>query len=70
MFETLNGRGVPDIDIALKEIFLKDLYRALTDFASRELFDGIAIACMSKEERKEKNIKENTVKSIKKQIRR
>ena len=58
LFETLNGRGVPDIDIALKEIFLKDLYRALTDFASRELFDGIATACMSKEERKEKNIKD------------
>ncbi|MEE0878833.1 MAG: alpha-amylase family glycosyl hydrolase [Treponemataceae bacterium] len=58
LFETLNGRGVPDIDIALKEIFLKDLYRALTDFASRELFDGIGIACMSKEERKEKNIKD------------
>jgi len=58
LYETLNGRGVPDIDIALKEIFLKDLYRALTDFASRELFDGIAVACMSKEERKAKNIKD------------
>ena len=40
--DTLNGRGVADIDIALKEIFLKDLYKSFTDFASRDIFDSIA----------------------------
>ncbi len=41
----LNGRGVQDIDVALKEIFLKDLYQALEKFASPEFFDGIASLC-------------------------
>ncbi|MCR4790603.1 MAG: alpha-amylase [Treponemataceae bacterium] len=40
--DTLNGRGVPDIDIALKEIFLKDLYAALSDFAQKDIFDAVA----------------------------
>ncbi|MGP1587243.1 MAG: alpha-amylase family glycosyl hydrolase [Treponemataceae bacterium] len=48
LYETLGGKGVPDIDIALKEIFLKDLYKALIDFASREFFQGISDACSGK----------------------
>ncbi len=41
----LNGRGVKDIDVALKEIFLKDLYQALEKFASPEFFNGITSLC-------------------------
>ncbi len=41
----LNGRGVHDIDTALKEIFLKDLYQALEKFASPDFFNGIAQLC-------------------------
>lgn len=43
--ETLNGKGVPDIDIALKEIFLKDLYCSLSNFATPEFFEGIGALC-------------------------
>lgn len=38
LFETLAGRGVEDIAVALQEIFLKDLYAALTKFATVERF--------------------------------
>ncbi len=41
----LNGRGVQDIDVALKEVFLKDLYHSLEKFASPEFFEGIAQLC-------------------------
>ncbi len=56
----LNGRGVQDIDVALKEIFLKDLYKSLEQFASPDFFDGIAQLCAphliknSGEEKKQK----------------
>ncbi len=41
----LNGRGVQDIDTALKETFLKDLYHSLEKFASQDFFSGIAYLC-------------------------
>ena len=41
----LKGTGVADIDVALKEIFLKDLYKTLEDFASIDLFKNIATLC-------------------------
>ena len=62
--ETLNGRGVYDIDVALKEIFLKDLYKALSDFASKDLFDGLTSLCLTDKERKERNLKEVKLPSV------
>ncbi len=41
----LNGRGVQDIDTALKEVFLKDLYQTLEKFASPDFLNGIAYLC-------------------------
>ncbi len=41
----LDGKGVNDIDTALKEVFLKDLYASLQNFASIQFFDGIAALC-------------------------
>ncbi len=41
----LDGQGVIDIDVALKEVFLKDLYTSLQKFASIQFFDGIAELC-------------------------
>ncbi|OJF76398.1 MAG: hypothetical protein BKP49_07300 [Treponema sp. CETP13] len=43
--KSLEGKGVPDIDVALKEIFLKDLYKTLEDFANKDFFTHIAELC-------------------------
>lgn len=43
--ETLGGQGVADVDVALKEVFLKDLYGTITKFASKEFFEGITEIC-------------------------
>ena len=45
LYETLGGRGVEDIEVALQEIFLKELYQTLTAFASKELFESIKYIC-------------------------
>ncbi len=45
--ETLAGRGVLDIDVALREIFLKDLYRAFTAAVSPEFLADMALLGMS-----------------------
>lgn len=46
LHDNLKGRGVPDIDVALQEIFLKDLYASLVDFATSEFFSDIFGLCM------------------------
>lgn len=38
LYETLGGKGVQDIEVALQEIFLKDLYKTLTNFATPEMY--------------------------------
>lgn len=43
--KTLAGKGVANIDVALKEIFLKDLYKTLEDFAKPTFFEDIAQLC-------------------------
>ncbi|MCM1321810.1 MAG: alpha-amylase family glycosyl hydrolase [Bacteroides sp.] len=43
--DALGGRGVQDIDVALREIFLKDLYKALTDFLAGGFIENIALLC-------------------------
>jgi len=43
--DTLNGAGVPDIEQALNEIFLKDLYKSLSDFATRDFFIDMVKIC-------------------------
>ena len=45
--ETLAGRGVSDIDVALREIFLKELYRAFTAVVSAEFLADMALFGMS-----------------------
>jgi len=35
----LDGKGVPDIQVALTELFLRDLYKSLEVFASKTFFD-------------------------------
>ena len=45
--ETLAGSGVSDIETALREIFLKDLYRAFTAVVSPEFLDQIALFGMT-----------------------
>ena len=45
--ETLAGSGVSDIDTALREIFLKDLYKAFTAVVSPEFLDQMAIFGMT-----------------------
>lgn len=37
----LEGRGVQDIEVALTELFLRDLYKSLETFASKEFFDNL-----------------------------
>ncbi|ULQ59011.1 alpha-amylase [Brucepastera parasyntrophica] len=41
LYETLNGAGITDIQMGIKNIFLKDLYTALAGLASAEYFNGI-----------------------------
>lgn len=45
--ETLNGRGVSDIETTLREIFLKDLYKAVTDVITPEMLKNFGILCSS-----------------------
>ena len=48
LHDTLNGSGVEDISVALQEIFLKDLYKALCDFATVGFINDFATLCESK----------------------
>ncbi|WP_314846918.1 alpha-amylase family glycosyl hydrolase [Treponema lecithinolyticum] len=41
----LNGTGCEDIQKTLREFVLKDLYRALNNFASKEFFESISSLC-------------------------
>ena len=41
LHELLNGKGVPDLDIAWQEYRYKDLYAALEKFATKEFFEAI-----------------------------
>ena len=50
--DTLGGRGVEDIDIALKEIFLKELYSALKAFTDDKFFSEIEAAAGLKTQKK------------------
>ncbi len=62
--DNLNGRGVIDLDVALKEVFLKELYSALKLFATKEFFDQIAVIftpIVRKKTAKIKDISLNTV---------
>ena len=45
LYEELGGKGVEDIEVALQEIFLKDLYKALSAFAVPEFFAGFNELC-------------------------
>ncbi len=42
LYESLGGGGTHDIETAMQEIFLKELYDALMDFASPEFFTAAA----------------------------
>ena len=44
--ETLNGRGVSDIDTALREIFLKELYQSFTALVTPEFLEAVRLLCM------------------------
>ncbi len=57
LHNTLDGRGVPDIEVALMEIFLKELYAEYSKFACPEFFASIKLACMSGVQRKVQKIK-------------
>lgn len=41
LYESLGGNGIPDIHMGIQNIVLKDLYAALTNFASPEYFRSI-----------------------------
>ncbi len=46
---SLNGKGVKNIDVALKEIFLKELYSSLEAFATEDLFKAVTAVAAGKE---------------------
>ncbi len=46
---SLNGKGVKNIDVALKEIFLKELYGSLEAFATEDLFKAVTAVAAGKE---------------------
>ncbi|MCR4939540.1 MAG: alpha-amylase [Treponemataceae bacterium] len=48
LHDTLNGKGTDDIDTAIREIFLKDLYKSLKEFATPDLFKGLDAVCRGK----------------------
>ena len=60
----LSGRGVMDIDIALKEVFLKELYSALKLFATKEFFDQIAVVFTPAVRKKTEKIKDVPLSTI------
>lgn len=45
LMETLDGRGVSDIDTALREIFLKGLYKAFADVITKDFVSDMALLC-------------------------
>lgn len=45
LMETLDGRGVSDIDTALREIFLKELYKAFADVITKDFVSDMALLC-------------------------
>ena len=45
LHDTLAGKGTDDIDSAIREIFLKDLYKSLKLFTTPEFFKGIDAIC-------------------------
>lgn len=57
LYETLGGRGVEDIEVALQEIFLKDLYHALSEFAAKYLFENFKYICSPSIVLQQSNIK-------------
>lgn len=46
--QTLNGRGVSDIETALREIFLKDLYQSVTDVITSDFLEAVRLLCLPK----------------------
>ncbi len=47
--DELGGRGVPDLQAALQDIFLRDLYTAFLDVASPEFFKGVRALALPEE---------------------
>ena len=45
LMETLDGRGVSDIDTALREIFLKELYKAFADVITKDFVSDMTLLC-------------------------
>ena len=66
--ETLAGSGVSDIETALREIFLKDLYKAFTAVVSPEFLDQMAIFGMTPVQLQNAKVKVPTVAAIIKAI--
>lgn len=60
----LNGKGVIDIDVALKEVFLKELYGDLKLFATKDFFDSIANIFTPEVRKKKDKIKTIKISSL------
>ncbi|MBP5792800.1 MAG: alpha-amylase, partial [Spirochaetaceae bacterium] len=56
LYETLGGKGVEDIEIALQEIFLKDLYKAFNDFVGKDFITNAALVYLPENIRKRRKI--------------
>ena len=54
--ETLAGKGVPDIEIAIQEIIFVKLYSAMDDFVSLQFLAEIAVLCDKKLQKVAKKI--------------
>jgi len=59
--DTLQGRGVLDIEKALREIFLKELYEAFSKILNASFFEDIRLLSLPKIQRKEQNSKAKPV---------
>ena len=57
LYETLAGTGVEDIEIALQEIFLKDLYKVFIDFVDGEFISKAALVYLPENIKKRRKIK-------------
>ena len=66
--ETLNGRGVSDIETALREIFLKELYQAFTAFVSPEFLEATKLLCMPKNQVKTLGVTQPKVADVLKSV--
>lgn len=55
--DTLAGRGVADIEVALREIFLKELYAAFAAFAETGFFKKLHLFFMPESQRKLQKLK-------------